>query len=190
MGWSLGYLPLKEPELLGVFLSAAGKALYVANSFESKCKSVLYLAQLSCHLEDTGDLDASLRLLKARKRTMLGYTIGNLKAFPILQEGDVSTLETAKEARNFIAHEGADVGPLFSVTAEKLRRQLQQLRLQVRLLSAGDNLVSSWLYEIEEKIPAPARIRDKYPGLIEGWVFGHEHLTHGCTGHAARAGEP
>lgn len=177
MGWSLGYLPLKEPELLDEFLSAAGKALYVANSFETKCESVLCLAQLSRHLKDTGDLDASLRLLEARQHTMLGRTIGELKEFPIIKKGDLATLERARDARNFIAHEGAGLGPLFGVTAEKLRTQLVQLRLNLRPLAAGDNLVSSWLYEIEERRPAPARIRDHYPDWIESWVFGEKHLT-------------
>lgn len=51
MSWSLGYLPPKEPELLAEFLSAAGRALYVANSFEAKCESVLCIAQLSRHLK-------------------------------------------------------------------------------------------------------------------------------------------
>lgn len=121
---------------------------------------------------------------------MLGRTIGELKDFPIMDEGDVAILKRAKDARNFIAHEGARLGPLFSVSAERLRTQAVQLRLKLRALAAGDNLVSSWLYEIEERMPAPSRIRDAYASWIESWVFGEKHLTHGCTGHAARAGEP
>ena len=39
------------------------------------------------------------------------------------------------------------------------------------MLAEGDNLVSRWLYEIEDKQAAPSRIRHLYPQWIEDWVF-------------------
>ena len=46
MGWSLGYLPPKEPELLDHFFLAVGKALFLASRFEMKCRYVLNISKL------------------------------------------------------------------------------------------------------------------------------------------------
>jgi len=35
----------------------------------------------------------------------------------------------------------------------------------------GDILVSQWVYEIEEKEPAPSEIVHLYPQLVGNWVF-------------------
>src|SRR3954453_16761937 len=107
MAWSLGYLPPKEPELLDDFFLAAGKCLYLANAFEEKCRWLLRFAELAHHLKDTGDLDASLDLVNAIKTKMLSATIAELKNLSLLNPDNLVLLEKARDARNFIAHEGA-----------------------------------------------------------------------------------
>jgi len=46
MGWSVGCRPLPESDLIDEILLAAGKALHLANMFESKCSFVLRIANL------------------------------------------------------------------------------------------------------------------------------------------------
>jgi hypothetical protein len=172
MAWSLGYLPPREPELLDDFFLAAGKCLYLANAFEKKCRWLLRFAELAHYLKDSGDFDASLDLVNAIKNKMLHATIGDLKKFAPFKPEDLVLLERARDARNFIAHEGAALGHLSSVSAEQVHEKLAHLRREVEALALGDNLVSCWLYEIEEKEPAPAAIKEAYPRWVDQWVFG------------------
>ena len=46
MGWSLSHLQHSNPALVDQALLSAGKALYLANAFESKCRFVLRIANL------------------------------------------------------------------------------------------------------------------------------------------------
>ncbi|MGI5137327.1 hypothetical protein [Streptomyces sp. CA-106110] len=47
MGWSLNYLKPREPRLLDALFLSAGRALHLANAFESKCQYVLRMANLA-----------------------------------------------------------------------------------------------------------------------------------------------
>lgn len=47
MGWSLDYLKPSEPQLLDALFLSAGRALHLANAFESKCQYVLRMANLA-----------------------------------------------------------------------------------------------------------------------------------------------
>lgn len=171
MGWSLNYQRPKEPELLEEFFLAVGKALYLASAFEAKCRFVLRTAKLAHHFNQTDDASATLALAKAMKDKLLGPTIAELKGFPDVSSNDIVVLEQAKNARNFIAHESADIGHLSSASAKQIHEQLARLRCELRALVAGDNLVSRWVYEIEEKEPAPSGIQAAYPKWVEQWVF-------------------
>ncbi len=177
MAWSLGYLPPREPELLDEFFLAVGKALYLANGFEAKCRHIVRLAKLVDHHEETGDATASLVFVRALKAKMLGRTIMEMRESPIIHEAHIQTLERAKDARNFIAHEGANVGEPSSVSARQLDEQLHRLRKEVGFLTIGDNLVSRWVYEIENREPAPAEIQEGYLQMIDEWIFGDRVST-------------
>lgn len=172
MGWSLSYQRPKEPELLDEFFLAVGKALYLANAFESKCRYVLRIAKLVHHFEQTSDASATWELAQALKDKLLGPTVGELKGFPEIKPTDIELLEKAKDSRNFIAHEGANIGYVHSASAKQIHEQLARLRKEVETLVSGDNVVSRWVYEIEEKEPAPVEIQKVYPKWVEQWVFG------------------
>lgn len=171
MGWSLNYQPPKEPELLEEFFLTVGKALYLACAFEGKCRWVLRIAKLADHYQQTGDASATMALARAMKDKVLGPTLNELKDFPDFDLNEIAVLERAKDARNFIAHECADIGSLSGMSAQRIQEQLARLRSELRTLAAGDNLVSRWVYEIEEKEPAPRGIQQMYPEWIEQWVF-------------------
>jgi len=158
MGWTLNYLVPKEPEYLDKFFLVIGKALYIATSFESKCQYVLRIAKLATHYETTGDASATMTLAEAMKDLLLGQTINNMKVLRYFTANDVAILERAKDARNFIAHESADMGFLSSISTELINEKLSRLRRELEALVAGDNLVSKWIYAIEEKEPAPREI--------------------------------
>jgi hypothetical protein len=177
VGWSLGYLPPKEPELLDAMFLAVGKALYLANAFEAKCRFVLRIAKLAQYRAESGDASAVMSLAQTLKDGMLGRTINDLNAFPEITLADIALLEQAKDARNFIAHEGAGFGYLSSISAQEVYEQVDRLRREVDKLVAGDNIVSRWVYEIEEKEPAPLEIQKTYALRVRQWVFGPFELT-------------
>lgn len=171
MGWSLSYLEPKELELLNSFFMIIGKALYLVNSFESKCQYILRLAKIAF---DFTKADCTLDLvdfIESLQDKILGQTIQELHRFPGIKPADIELLKRAKDSRNWIAHEGAEIGGLGYVSAEIIHKKLDLLRRKVQFLIAGDNLVSRWIYEIEENEPAPAHIMANYPKYIERWLF-------------------
>jgi hypothetical protein len=173
MGWSLSYQLPREPKLVDEFFLTIGKALYLASAFEGKCKWVLRLVNLAQYVEQGGDLSATEALTTVLQEKFLGPTIKDMQRLPDFSLHDVALLERAKNARNFIAHESANIGrPLSSVSARHIHEQLARLRSEVEALTAGDNLISRWVFEIEEKEPAPPGIQDAYPGWVQQWIFG------------------
>jgi hypothetical protein len=171
MGWSLDYLPIREIELLEQFFLAAGKALYLATAFEAKCRYVLRIAKLAHHYEETGDASATMALAEILKDKMLFATIKELKGFSEIRVADIDLLEKAKNARNYIAHECAGFGPLSGIAERSILERLGRLRHEIGVLAAGDNIVSRWVYEIEEKEAAPRDIQNTYVQRAEQWVF-------------------
>lgn len=100
----------EEPELLEIFFTASGKALHLSNAFESKCRSLLKFLHFVDQFDPAVDTLASFNLEKALKDTMLGASIKGLGKFPEFTAADIDRLNKGTEARNFIAHEGADLG--------------------------------------------------------------------------------
>ena len=95
---------------------------------------------------------------------MLGKTIQGILAHDDIGDRAAVTavLEKAREARNFIAHEGMAVGLMAGLRAIHLSEHVARLRSAISDLAVGDNLVSTWCFEISEKEPAPS-IKDYYP---------------------------
>jgi hypothetical protein len=101
---------------------------------------------------------------------MLGKALELLyvKAPFIGEQGGV--LDAAREARNFIAHDGG----LFDIHTESTRHlsdHLENLRDKVEDLAAGDNLLSRWIYEIKEKESPPSTLIASYESIVVRWVF-------------------
>lgn len=170
MGWSLDYQNLKYPDQLNKFLLAVGKALYLANAFEYKCQYVLRLGKLVKHIKEGKDFDAALTLTNKMKDKVLGPTLSELGRFPEFNEKDIALLDRAREARNFIAHKGAFIS--LGTGSKYLQEHLNKLKKEVIALVPGDNLISVWIYEIQEKEAAPSGIQKAYPKWVEKWVFG------------------
>jgi hypothetical protein len=177
MGWSLTYREPKEPKLLEQFFLSIGKALYLASSFESKCQYVLRIVKIGAVYDSSNDVTATMALAKTLKDQLLGATIRELKNFPEFGMNDVTKLERAKDARNYIAHESTNIGMLCDATSTMITEKMTRLRLELENLTIGDNLVSRWVYEIDEKEPAPLGIQEEYPNWVVQWVFGRDSIT-------------
>jgi hypothetical protein len=152
MGWSLGYLPPQEPELLDRFFLTVGRALFLASQFEEKCRFVLRIAKLVQEpgllgsildlqkRADTGDASATTALTKVLKEKCLRQTLNDIRGPLKVRAADVALLERGKDARNFIAHEAAILGELSAVRATRIHDRIALLRGHVEALTAADNV--------------------------------------------------
>lgn len=171
MGWSLDRLEPSDVESLDRHFLSVGKALYLATAFEQKCRYLARLWKIIASLDEIGDASIALTLGRELRLRQLGRTIEQLASVPFVSENDIESLSRAKDARNYIAHEAANLGSLHAPRCA-LDQHHAKLHAEVLNLIPGDNLVSSWVYEIEEKEPAPSEIKASYRRRVEAWVFG------------------
>ena len=173
MAWSLDYRSPMESALLDDFFTISGKALYLATAFEDKCKYLLFYFKLADHYKETGDVHASLDLANGLRGLLLGQTIKKIHTLDGIDDEDIKKIERAKEARNFIVHESTLIGTLIlsKDTIKAIEEKNDRLRDELEYLTIGDNLVSQWLYEIQEKEPAPRELCLLYSNLVHRWVF-------------------
>ncbi|WP_225826849.1 hypothetical protein [Streptomyces naphthomycinicus] len=175
MGWSLGYLKPREPRLLDALFLSAGRALHLANSFESKCQYVLRMAHLAGAAQADPVLDLQEMIANLPPDKMLGGTLRDLSNTTLgSRASDIGLLDGARKGRNFIAHEGASVGAISHVRQDAILKHSIRLRSAVADLAAGDNVVSRWVFHIEEPDDyLPRDLIDAYPAMVDRWVFGH-----------------
>ena len=89
------------------------------------------------HFERKRDTTASMKLAKTLKNKLLGPTLNELKEFPDFTYDDITKLERAKNARNFIVHESTNIGPLSSTPTVVIQEKLNQLRNELNALILG-----------------------------------------------------
>lgn len=171
MAWSLSPVFPGTPAYVEQALSVAGRALYLANAYESKCRFVLQIAELDAYVERVPNASFAEALAAASGQKLLGPIIARLSAVAGLDSDVTRILDEAKSARNFIAHEGAAFGYVHGTRPAAVQSHLERLRHQLRRLVPGDDLVSRWVYQIEEKEPPPTSPSHAYPALVETWVF-------------------
>jgi hypothetical protein len=179
----------KNAYLVEQALYASGKALYVANRFEWKLQHVLRALKLAdaikgaeaLHASEAADGDEAVSARVERffvewpdhkvpgdapKDTELGPSLG-------VSESEAALLRTARQARNEIMHQGADIGSLDSFDQTSMNTFLRRLRRWVADLAAADALVTSWLHVIEEKDPLPSHMLSDYSDAVDRFVFEH-----------------
>ncbi|MFE0448141.1 hypothetical protein [Streptomyces fungicidicus] len=175
MTWSLGYLPPREPDLLDALFLSAGRSLHIANAFEGKCRWLvrcINLVEVHQNADPVATFEEIIAALPADK--MLGHALHQLTGRMSCTTETMDVLRRAREARNFIAHEGADVGDLSAARAKHILAHAGRLRSAVSDLAAGDNIVSQWGFHFEEpNWSLPRDLVDAYPAMIDNWVFGH-----------------
>ena len=142
MSWFLNYHSEPDSELSEAALLAVGKALYVANDFEVTCKHVLSVAEMSDYIQENKVASILEAFNAVFKERFLHGTIKDFGKVSDINEKHISILERAKDARNYIAHEGAT---FFAFNSQWLIiARLKTLREEVRHLTQGANLVSLW----------------------------------------------
>lgn len=173
MSWSLSLLAPRETELLDALFFSAGRALHLANAYEDKCQYVLRVGNLiTAHQTDPAlTLEEVFAAVPADK--LLGGTLHSLATHAMGQTMDMSTLHKAREARNFIAHEGASIGDMWSANSDRILRHAVKLRSAVKDLAHGDNIISQWCHRLDEPHELPPTDWIKcYPETVDTWVFG------------------
>lgn len=173
VAWSLSLQELRQPVLAEALLLSAGKALYLANSFESKCQYVLRIMNLAQLIQTDPVLSLEQAIAALPQNKMLGATMHDILVHPVGSGApNADLLHNARRARNFIAHEGMSTGQIWSLRRKSIIEHVERLRTAVADLAAGDNVVSAWCYEIDEKEPAPHDFKVAYPHIVATWVFG------------------
>ena len=175
MSWSLSLHGEREPELLDALFLSAGRALHLSNVFETKCTFVLRIGRMVESFQSDPVLTLQEVIDGLPPDKMLGATLKDLATRErLVSPADKEVLSEAREARNFIAHEGAILGPVSSARSEAILAQAVRLREAVMNLAAGDNLVSRWIFSIEEPhARVPVEFANAYPAMVDRWVFGH-----------------
>lgn len=174
MSWSIGVRP-PNSDLTDIVLLAAGKALYLCNSFEAKCNHILTLINLTEQIssDPVHSLEDLISRLPGNKPLYENIRNIKLKAeITGMTEDEGSALTKAREARNFIAHEGADFGSLYALKASTVQGHMVKLRSAVADLAIGDNIVSTLLYYADEPNEPIPYLTTNYSDLIDLWVFG------------------
>jgi hypothetical protein len=175
MGWSLGYLKPREPRLLDALFLSAGRALHLANSFESKCQYVLRMAHLAEATQADPVLGLQEMIASLPPDKMLGGTLRDLSNTSLgSRTSDFDLLDGARKARNFIAHEGASIGTVSGARRDDILAHAVRLRAAVSDLASGDNVVSQWCFHLDEpRDSLPRMLIDAYPQMVDDWVFSH-----------------
>lgn len=172
MGWSLGLEVPDSSPLSDATFAAFGKALYLANEYERKCRFLLRVARLGRYVSDHPEASFADALTSAAKDKLLAPTIAELGALSSVTASNLESLNAARVARNYVAHEGAAFGPMCHVAEKNFLRQVTRLRREVRELARGDSIVSGWVYAVEERTTPPRSMVERYPEMIDRWVFG------------------
>jgi hypothetical protein len=176
MGWSIGYRLPYESDLIDEILLATGKALYLANRFEAKCSYVLRIANLVDVIKGDPVLSLEDAVSRLSADQMLGRTLRDLssRADMGMTPDKSAKLTRARLARNYIGHKGAAaLGDLYGYNVQEMLDALRALQANVRDLAAGDNLVSEWIFQIEEPREPTPSVREAYLELVDDWIFGH-----------------
>lgn len=179
MGRSVGFRPPPESDLIDEILLAAGKALYLVNQFESKCRFVLSVADAEEALKEDPvlsleELSSKLTAKRPWGKIVLSQTLKGLAEVPPgVREHESLTLEKARAARNFIAHEAAGaIGDLEGRNVQHMLHALRKLHASVIDLANGDYIASTWAHRIEDP-RAPFWSSADSLEWVESWVFGH-----------------
>ena len=170
MSWFPNYQLVENPDLSDAASLAAGRALHICHLFESQCKWVLQVGEVSDSLKENKEITFKEAWSNFKDR-WLAQTVKSLGQLSGITDNDIATLEEAVAARNYIAHEST----LFFHGRSKWLTiaTLKKLRLEVQRLSKGTSLTSLWSYEIENREPGPRGIFNEYPRLTDDWCFGH-----------------
>lgn len=155
-------------------ITSLGRALCLAQDFEASCHDILRWFDL-VRLFKTGEA-SSLEQIEAHPELlrdfMLRASVRRLESVhAVPDETEKEVLSDAVDARNFVAHEAAFVLMYPARIAVEQALREEAYRRHVHALARGDNLVSTWSYEIQEREAAPPLICSVYSKDVAKWVL-------------------
>lgn len=154
-----------------LLLESVGRAMCVAQNFEHNCKYVLMIVEMGRHAQDTSYTKSSEMWSHSErlyKRALARSIMDASEKFQISPK-ELAILSRAKDSRNYLAHNAAlhfAVLPSLEMTA-----LLKEYCEHVQELAAGDNLVATWSFSIQEKQATPNRSTMTYTQDIGAWIL-------------------
>jgi hypothetical protein len=179
MGFSVSYSKPDNLRSVERFMLSLGKALHLVATFESKCNYVLRIGKGVHFMRDTPSRRgaAVLEYMAGLEDDMLGRTIRELAALDDVSPESVRTLNESREARNELVHELGALGSVYLLSNELLDKQRARLLEVLDRFIPGDELISRWIFCIEnprEPLPWTSVL---YPDEIRHWVFGQPDVV-------------
>jgi len=155
------------------YLSTVGRAMYLCRNFETNFKTaIVWLDLATAH--KAGKLPLSKETLMKSYADkflsqMLGHSVRRLKEEFHPSEYTLETLNTAKDSRNVIVHDATSA--IINAKPETIKKAATMLHEHVVKVAVGDNIVSAWHYEIQNKKQPPQKMTASYVEDVVEWVF-------------------
>jgi len=173
MEWTLTDPAIASSPILDRYFLGVGRALCIASHFEDKINHIVRVIQITDAIRAGSRHDDIRRVAMNYKRLWLDGAIkATAHADDFVSASHFTTLNDAKESRNYIAHESASLGNLHFVTPEKVLERAHALAPHILTVAKGECLVSQWSFEICEREPAPSSFCTRYPYMILNWTLG------------------
>jgi hypothetical protein len=190
--------PSAVSHLQADYLAALGRAIALAQNFENNCKFVFGMYDLGEVFEGK---KVDIKTWRAAGNKFLNRSLGGtLRGREVDRDfkRHVKTLEAARVARNYLAHQAAEpalfVPPMsgkhklrdlllktvdrrkieeerHEMVASHLQKSLSRLEKAAIDLANGDNIVSLWSYMIQEKDALTPTIAGTYIDDAVDWIL-------------------
>jgi len=148
-----------------------GRALYVASGFEDDCRALSFVLKV---LEPQPEGQSEEEFSTAVSKAVLGRLV-DLNKFIArrakLKEDYGAMLHTARDARNYIAHEAnGDLERLIKVPGGFVKWQ-SVLASKLEEVAFGRIIVAVLLSRNSAEATPTQEVIDAYPKVVESWVF-------------------
>lgn len=165
-----------EKDCIGIYL-AIGKAVKLCQNYEINFQHIMTIIQIEENIKDKKikkylDQEWKDTVSKVSK-WLLGKHNKKLSKLGVVSDKSIEKLNQGRISRNAICHGITRILGGSLQCSELLSDEAEVFRHHVISVSKADNIVSSWVWQLNEKDPAPVS-EQKYVRQIEKWVFGND----------------
>jgi len=150
------------------YIEAVGRALCIAQNFESNCRSLAILLDVKEHQKTSTDEVAFDELIDKLSKRMLAGSIQQLDKHFVVPDAVSDILENGKNARNYIAHDSMKTLFDSQDIEERLSQDIIVLRDKVKKLAIADGMMASWSWWVSERKVVNW---ESYTNATQQWVF-------------------
>ena len=165
---------LSEPpadEITRAACAMLGRALYIASGLEDDCRALAFVLKVR---EPQPEGQSDDEFFTAVSKAVLGRLVDLNKLIAHrakLKEGYGAMLHTARDARNYIAHEATgDLERLVKVPGGFGQWQ-SVLASKLEEVAFGEIIVAVLLSRNSAEVTPTQEVIDAYPKIVESWVF-------------------